>query len=203
MTKLFLLRHGESEWNVLKRVQGQSNPELTDRGLRQAKRAAKRLKDENIDVIYSSDLKRACNTAKTIGKELNIKVDELCGIREMHFGTWEGLDLATIERDHHDHYKSWRTEPHNIEFDNGESLLTVQERALKDVRNLVAKNENKNILLVSHGTAIKTIILGLLDIDISKYSKMSIGNVGLSIIEFREFSEVLTLLNDTSHAKGV
>lgn len=201
MKKLYLLRHGQSEWNILNKVQGQQDTALTEKGIEQAKKAAKRLIGENIGAIYSSDLKRACDTANIVGKELGLEVTELCGIREIGFGVWEGLDLETIQRDHEEHYKCWRTEPHKLQLEGGETLQIVQDRALKDVNKLIEENPDKNVLLVSHGTALKTLILGLLDIDISKYSKITIGNTGLSIIEFREFSPVLQVLNDTNHVR--
>ena len=201
MAKLYLVRHGESEWNALGKVQGQSDTDLNNKGIEQAKEVAERLCKEDIDLIYSSDLKRAYETAEIIGDKLDLEVDILCGIRELNFGTWEGLDTETIEAEHNDHYKQWRTEPHKITFVDGEDLLTVQKRALKDIDKVRKENPDKNILLVSHGTAIKTIILGLLDIDISKYNKMTVGNVSVSIIEFREFSPVLKLFNDVNHLR--
>lgn len=201
MTKLYILRHGQSEWNVLNKVQGQLDIDLTDIGIKQAKKAAKRLKDENIVIIYSSDLKRAFDTAEIIGQELNLKTNKLSGLREICFGIWEGLDLETVKNEHQEDFMLWRTQAHNIKFEQGEDLLEVQNRMLKDVNKIISENPGKNILLVSHGTAIKTLILGLLDIDISKYNKMAMGNTGLSVIEFREFSAVLKLYNETNHIK--
>ena len=201
MRKIYLLRHGQSEWNLLGKVQGQSDIELNEKGIEQAHKAAQVFLDKEIDAIYSSDLKRAYQTAEVIGDKLSLEVNTLCGIREMNFGTWEGLPIETIERDHLDHYKTWRTAPHEITFVDGENLAKVQERALAAVNKIISETSHKNILLVSHGTAIKSLILGLLDIDISKYNKMAMGNTGISIIEIREFSPVLTLLNDTNHLK--
>lgn len=201
MSKLYLLRHGQSEWNLLGKVQGQSDIDLNEKGIEQAKKVAERFLQEDIDLIYSSDLSRAYKTAEIVGEKLNLEVGILHGIRELNFGTWEGLDTKTIEAKHSEHYKCWRTEPHKMKFEQGEDLITVQKRALKDINKIREENPGKNILLVSHGTAIKTIILGLLDIDISKYNKMTIGNVGISIIEFRDFSPVLKLFNDVNHVK--
>ena len=186
---------------MLGKVQGQSDIELNEKGIEQAHKAAQVFLDKEIDAIYSSDLKRAYQTAEVIGDKLSLEVNTLCGIREMNFGTWEGLPIETIERDHLDHYKTWRTAPHEITFVDGENLAKVQERALAAVNKIISETSHKNILLVSHGTAIKSLILGLLDIDISKYNKMAMGNTGISIIEIREFSPVLTLLNDTNHLK--
>lgn len=201
MTTLYLLRHGQSEWNVLHKVQGQEDTALTERGIEQAGMAAERLKDEKIDIIYSSDLRRAYDTAEIVGNKLNLDVNKLESIREVHFGVWQGLDLDTIKKEHGDDYKLWRTEPHNLNIKDAENLHTLRDRVLKDIQNLVSENPGKKILLVSHGAAIKALILGILDIDISKYNKLTVGNVGLSIIEYREFSPVIKVLNDTNHVK--
>ena len=75
MQKLYLVRHGQSEWNYQKKVQGQQDTILTEQGRIQAKKLGHRLKKENIDAIYSSDLKRAYETANIIGKEINLEVD--------------------------------------------------------------------------------------------------------------------------------
>ena len=202
-TKLYILRHGESEWNVLGKVQGQEDTSLTDRGREQAKKAAERLAEEEIDIIYSSDLKRAYDTAKAVGTELDLEVNKLSSIREIHFGIWQGLDLKTIRERYEDDYILWRKEPQNLKIENGETLQAVQDRAVKDIKKLVEENSGKNILLESHGTAIKTFIIGLLDMDMSSYCKFTIGNTGISIIEFREFSPVLKVLNDTNHVRGI
>lgn len=201
MTTLYLLRHGQSEWNILNKVQGQEDTELTEIGIEQANKAAERLKYENIDIIYSSDLKRAYNTAEIVGDKLDLEVNKLNGIREINFGVWQGLDLDTIKKEHGEDYKLWRTEPHKLNIENAENLQTLKERVIGDVQKLISENPNKKILLVSHGAAIKALILGILDIDISKYNKITIGNVGLSIIEFREFSPVIKVLNDTNHVR--
>ena len=201
MRKLYLLRHGQSEWNLLGKVQGQSDIELTEKGVKQAHKVAQVFLDKKIDAIYSSDLKRACQTAEIIGNKLDLKVNTLCGIREMNFGQWQGLPIETIEKNHTEHYRLWRTAPHEATFIDGENLASVQKRALDCVNKIMFETSEKNILLVSHGTAIKALILGLLDIDLSKYNKMDIGNTGITIIEFRDFSAVLTLLNDTDHLR--
>lgn len=201
MAKLFLLRHGQSEWNILNRVQGQEDTNLTDEGMLQARKAADRLYSEDIDLIYSSDLKRAHETAKIVGERLDLDVNSIKELREIHFGIWQGKELKDIKMNHLEKYNLWRSEPHKFTLEEAESLLELQERMLKAVNSLIKDNPDKNILIVSHGTAIKTLILGLLDIDISKYNKLVIGNVGLSIIEFREFSPVLISLNETNHIR--
>ena len=203
MKKLYLIRHGESEWNILSKVQGQSNARLTKKGIEQATKAAKRLSEEKIDAIYSSDLDRAYDTAKIIADKLNLKVKKLQELREIRFGVWEGLTSSEIQDKYKNEHVIWMTEPHKLELPQAEKLIDVQERMLKSVNEIMRDNEDKNVLIVSHGSAIKALILGILDIDLSGYNKISIGNVGLTIIEYRDYSPVIRVLNDTCHLKEV
>ncbi|MGF7057056.1 histidine phosphatase family protein [Brassicibacter mesophilus] len=203
MNKLYLIRHGESEWNILSKVQGQNNVNLTKKGIEQATKAAERLSKEKIDEIYSSDLDRAYDTAKIIADKLKLDVKKLQELREIKFGVWEGLTSSEIKENYKNEHMIWMTEPHKLQLPEAERLIDVQERMLKGVNKLMKENKDKNILIVSHGSAIKALILGILDIDLSSYNKISIGNVGLTIIEYRDYSPVIGVLNDTSHLKEV
>lgn len=201
MNKIYLVRHGESEWNILNRIQGQNDTKLTAKGKEQAKKIAMRLKNEKIDLIFSSDLKRAYDTAKIIGSELNLEVNSLKELREINFGIWEGLTTNEIKERYSDEHIIWMTEPHKLNIPEAEKLVDLQERLIKTINQLKNENEDKNILIVSHGASIKAIILGILGIDISAYNKFSLNNTSLSIIEFRDYSPVLKVFNDTNHLK--
>lgn len=201
MGRLYLVRHGESEWNILRKVQGQINTNLTDVGREQAKKAAERLSKEKIDIIFSSDLSRAFDTAKIIGDKLGLEVNTFEELREIKFGVWEGLTTKEILDKYSKEHIIWMTEPHNLNLPEAERLIDLQERLLRIVNALLKNNKDKNILIVSHGASIKALILGILGIDISFYNKLTIGNTSLSIIEFRDYSPVLRVLNDTSHLR--
>jgi len=203
MGKLFLVRHGESEWNILNKVQGQSNTNLTDKGREQARMTAKRLLDYKIDLIFSSDLNRAFETAKIIGDLLDLKVNTFKELREIKFGVWEGLTREEIINKYEKEHIIWMTEPHKLNLPEAEKLIDLQERLLKTVNNIIKNNKDKNILIVSHGAAIKSLILGILGIDISFYNKFTISNASLSIIDYRDYSPVLRLFNDTNHLREV
>jgi len=203
MNRLFLVRHGETEWNTMKRVQGHTDTTLTEKGLEQTRRISNRLYKENIDVIYASDLRRAYRTAEIIGDKLNLGVHSLKELREINFGCWEGLTANEVKEKYREEHLLWMQEAHKLILPGAETLLDVQQRMLKSVWELLKIHSNKNLLLVSHGTAIKTLILGILDIDISNYNKISLDNTSLSIIEFRDFNPVIRQLNDTSHLREV
>lgn len=201
MKKLYLVRHGESEWNILKKVQGQKDVNLTKKGEQQAEKIANRLYNENIDIIYSSDLKRAFETAKKIGDKLKLNVNPDKSFREINFGIWEGISTKELTDNYSKEHLLWMKKPHKLKLEGAETLEELQNRTIKGVNRISKLNPNKNILIVSHSAAIKTIILGLLDMDISYYNKMSLNNVSLSIIEFRDYNNVLKLFNDTCHLR--
>lgn len=202
MKKLFLVRHGESEWNKLKKVQGQKDVPLTEKGIEQAKLIGKRLINEGIEKIYTSDLKRAYDTARIIGKMLNIKVIPSKELREINFGIWEGLTNDIIKSKFSKEHELWLKNPEMLKVEGAESILDLQLRAMNEINKIISDENIDNVLIVSHSATLKTIILGLLNMDIGYFKNMTLNNVSLSIIEFRQYNRVLTLLNDTNHLKG-
>lgn len=201
MKKLYLVRHGESEWNILKKVQGQQDIPLTENGLQQAKLIANRLVNEKIDKIYSSDLIRAYKTAQIIGNKLNLEVIPMKELREINFGKWEGLTGDIISSKYNKEHCLWLKEPEKLQIEGAETLKQLQDRAMEGINKIINDNNVDNILIVSHSATLKMIILGLLNMDISHYKNLSLGNVSLSIIENRKYNRVLSLFNDTNHLK--
>lgn len=199
MIRLFLVRHGETFWNKERRAQGIKDIKLTEQGKTQGVFLAEKLKNEDIDLIYSSDLSRAYETAKILGDKLDKSVHVLSGIREMNFGKWEGLTIDEIQAKYQNIYAVWGKTPHMAQVPGAETLIQVQERAMKAVYNIINKNPNKNIVLVSHGVAIKVIIFGLLDLDLSNYTKIRQDNTAINIIDVKCDQNVLVQLNDTCH----
>lgn len=201
MTKIYLIRHGQSQWNILSKVQGQKDASLTDLGKEQARKLGKRLIDENIDIIYSSDLSRALETAKIISSIIDKPIIESKEIREINFGLWEGLTMEEIQNKYKEEYLTWMKEPEKFILEGAETLEALKNRVMKFVEKIIIENKDKNIALVSHSASLKVIILNLLGIGNAFYKNISLKNVSLSIIECRKYNNVLTLLNDTSHLK--
>lgn len=201
MTKLYLIRHGQSEWNILSKVQGQKDANLTNIGREQARKLGKRLIDENIDIIFSSDLSRALETAEIISSMINKPVVESKEIQEINFGPWEGLTLAEIQKKYKEEYLIWMKKPDKFKLEGTETLDNLKNRVMKYVEKVLIENKDKNIAIVSHNATLKIIILNLLGMGNAFYKNISLNNVSLSIIECRQYNNVLTLLNDTSHLK--
>ncbi|RKD34526.1 histidine phosphatase family protein [Thermohalobacter berrensis] len=203
MNKIYLLRHGESLWNKTGKVQGQKDINLSKKGICQADKIGFTLADKKIDYIYSSDLIRAYKTAKIIGGRLNLEAKKLKSLREINFGPWEGLTLSEIRTKYYKDYFIWRNNPHKFLLPGAETLLDVQNRMLKALNNIRKVHMKSNILIVSHGTAIKTLILGILGSDLSNYGKLTISNGSLSIIEYGKYGPIIRVLNDTKYIKEV
>ena len=199
MTRLYLIRHGETVWNTEYRAQGTRDIELSEVGIMQAGLLADRLKNHPIDHVFSSDLNRAYETATILGNCLGLVVEKIGNLREMNFGAWEGLTIEEIKNQYSSHYNVWRNKPTNANIPNGEMLLEVQKRGLKAIHYLINTYRDKNIAVISHGTIIKTILLGILDIDLSNFYKIKQDNTSLNIIDFKNYGPVITTLNDVAH----
>src|SRR5699024_10690429 len=102
---------------------------------------------------------------------------------------------------YYDEHIKWLNQPHKLKLNGAETIEQLRDRTLKAVNIILNNIECENILIVSHGAALKALIIGLLDMDISYYSKFSLDNVGLSIIELRDYNNVLKLFNDTNHLR--
>ena len=124
----YIARHGQTNWNILGKTQGHGNSDLTEKGKEQAKQLANALKDYPIDMIFTSDLGRAIETAQIIGNEIDVKVQKTKALREMGFGAWEGLLIDEIKKDYSSIYDIWRNEPHLVDIPGGETLHIIKER---------------------------------------------------------------------------
>src|SRR5690554_1549179 len=139
MTRLYLIRHGETLWNKEKRTQGTKDTSLSDIGRLQGRCLAKHLIGEKIEAIYSSDLSRACETATIVGEEIGIDVQLLPNIREINFGKWEGLTRSEIESNYEKEYSEWLYTPHIAKIPDGETLIEVQKRTLEGINSIIKK----------------------------------------------------------------
>jgi probable phosphoglycerate mutase len=152
-TRILAIRHGETAWNVDTRLQGHLDIPLNDVGRRQAQHLARSLVEcDAIDAVYASDLSRAHHTAQAIAQALGKTVITHTGLRERHFGAFQGRTFAEIETELPDHAWHWRKRtPDWTPPDGGESLLVLRERIVNTVNELAARHAGEQIVLVAHG----------------------------------------------------
>ncbi|HHW67867.1 MAG: phosphoserine phosphatase [Epulopiscium sp.] len=200
MTKFYLIRHGETEWNVQNRYQGITDIPLSSVGKLQAQAIATRMKDYEVDAIYASDLSRAFVTAKSIAKEKNLEVRTLPQLREINFGEWEGYTMTELEEIYGDDYKRFFMEPHKYPFPGEGSMEAVQMRVKKAVEIITSNHDHQKVVIVSHGGILKVLIMTLLELDLSFYKSFWLGNTSLSILDQKDTGKwVLSSLNDRCH----
>ena len=200
MTRLLLVRHGETIWNHTSRYQGHTDIELTETGREQARSLAKRLKTEKVKAVYSSDLKRAFETASILATPHNLPVKTTKELREINFGVWEGLTYQEIMEEYRELASEWYQYPGKIRIPGGETFTDVKERAYNTILELARQNDPGTIIVVAHGGTIRAIICGLLDIDLNHAFQIRQDNTALNIIECNQGGYiVLSLLNGVSH----
>ncbi|MDH7600865.1 MAG: histidine phosphatase family protein [Armatimonadota bacterium] len=202
MTMLYLVRHGESAYNLEGRVQGQLDPPLTETGLRQAAALAERLAPQKFDAVYSSDLARASKTARIISKQQGLDVITTPLLRESRLGVVEGLTQEEIERRYPTRDHPWRQDPFNHRPPGAESISEVICRARDFLRLIHEKHERcERILAVGHIGSIRAIITAALHLPEHVYRALHVSNASISALRL-ENPPVLTLLNDTCHLDG-
>ncbi len=188
-TTLIMVRHGESEWNREGRIQGQSDPELTGLGRAQARQVAERLAMEAVDCIYSSDSKRAANTAAAIAQKLHLPITHDQRLREISVGSWEGLLFTEAEVMYPEEYVAWRKDFSRARG-GGESRVELTVRAWSAVAEIVAAYPGKNIVIVSHGGTIQAIAAHILQLPPANYGFLrGLENCSMTWLEFSENGE--------------
>lgn len=155
--KIFITRHGETQWNREGRMQGWMNSDLTEKGIENARHLGESLKNISFDCIYCSPLGRAVDTAKYIrgNKETSITIKE--SLKEMGFGLWEGMEHSKIEELYPEQRFNFWNKPHLYKPVGGESFEELLNRAGSVLEDIIAQNTYENVLIVSHAVVIKAI----------------------------------------------
>lgn len=196
---IYIVRHGQTEWNILGKTQGHGNSDLTAKGIEQAELLANSMTKYPIDYIYSSDLGRAYQTAEIIGNKLNVKVEKTEALREMNFGTWEGRLIKDIMEEDPKLYHQWRNEPHLARIPQGETLDQIKERTDAFIKEINEKYDGKHIVLVTHSLCARIMLLSFLNSSVENIYRLNQGNTALNIVELRDYGPVVMKMNDTTH----
>lgn len=197
MTRIYLLRHGETQWNIEKVFRGRSEIPLTDTGRKQAELAAAHLKPKGIQFLYTSPLSRAKETADIVGKKLKITpiVDER--FTGLAFGPWQGRPHKEIKQKFPDLYRIYKDEFHNLKLEGAETLQAAFERSGFALADIEKKHPDSNVLIISHRVICKLMVLGILGQGPAGFYSVKLDTCGLSEFYTDEGRWVLTKFNDT------
>ncbi len=201
MSRLLLVRHGETEFNSTRRFAGYSDVAMSAEGYRQIERLRDRLANEKIDAIYSSDLKRALVTAEVISSGHKVNIVTCPELREINYGDAEGLTFDEIGRRYPELAEAITSFSLEINFPGGESFNEFIARTSKFLDRLNKHTEEQTILVVSHSGPLRALVCHLLGIDQGHWRQFRCNNASLSIVETYPQRAIVNLLNDTSYLK--
>jgi broad specificity phosphatase PhoE len=157
-TTILLVRHGETDWNRERRIQGQSDPPLNELGRDQSRALAEALAGEHVDAVYASDLSRARETAEILAAQLGLPVVVDPELRELHFGPWEGRTVEELEARYADAFGRW-VSGGEAEWEGGEMHAAMADRVRRAVRRIASTHAGGRILLVAHGGPVRVLLM--------------------------------------------
>ena len=204
-TRISAIRHGETAWNVDTRLQGHLDIPLNEVGLRQAQHLAQTLvQRETIDAIYASDLSRAHSTAQAIAQAMGQSVTVHAGLRERHFGAFQGRTYAQIETELPEHAWHWRKRtPDWAPPGGGESLTVLRERVIQTVEALAAAHAGQHIVMVAHGGVLDILYRAAARLDLQAPRTWALTNTAVNRLLWTPQGLSLVGWGDTSHLDAV
>ena len=198
MLDIILVRHGETAWNAGETFRGKKDIPLNETGVKQAQLLGEYLRDEKIDVIYSSPLSRAVETAEAVAAHHDLAVDIVGNLVDMDFGEWEGLMVAEVKDRYEEVYRDWLDTPEQVKIPGGESLADVEQRVVPFLEDAVARLGEGTIVLVSHRVVLKVLICNLLCLGNAAFFNVKLDNAAVTRFVFDGSRAILTGHNDTS-----
>lgn len=199
MSKLILVRHGDTELNSRERYWGQTDVKLSAAGFRQAERLRDRLATQNIDAIYSSNLQRASATAEIIAAKHQLTVTICTELGEINFGKLEGLTFEEISQRYPEAAKLWGATTFAVKFPGGESVDELNKR-VSNFRNRLKKHApEETILIVAHNAVLRLLMCQLLNLEMVRFRQFRIDLASLTILDTYPQQAIISLLNDVSH----
>ncbi len=195
MTKIYLIRHGETEDADSRRYKGHIDVPLSENGIEQVKRLARHLGRKSgsgpvsgeLQAVYCSDLSRARKSAEIIAAPFGLKPVITDGLKERNFGVWEGMSFDEIKEKWPDAFKAWAENPLQYSPLEGESTLAVRDRAIKAFHEIVSRHDGEQIALVAHGGINRVILCELLGIPLENIFRIEQDFSALNVIELWDY----------------
>lgn len=199
--KIYLIRHGQTDWNVLGKIQGRKDTSLNAAGLCQAQLTAKEMNSHPVTQIFTSVQKRAALTALTIGERQKAAVLTVEGLEEVDFGIWEGMTWEEIQHSYPKEYECWLVNPVEVAPPGGETQLHVLERCARAIETILAQAKG-DFAVVSHGATLAHIITYLVKGQLEK--EVVVENASITTIEYSPLNRDFHIIkiNDTSHLEA-
>ncbi len=200
MTRIFLIRHAQAEGNLYRRIHGRYDSLITKLGRKQIELLRERLLSEQIDAVYSSDLRRAMETAEAAAEPRGLPVIPVPGLREIALGVWEDKCWGEIEDDDPEQIFLYNASPDRWSIPGGEPFAEVQERIASALRAIAAENEGKTVAAFCHGGAIRAFLAYALGIPANEIKRVfHCDNTGITLLEVTDGEFKVVYANDNDH----
>ncbi len=202
MTRIILVRHGQTEWNRVERFRGRADVPLNDAGLAQAEATGRRVAAEwQVSAIYASPLSRAMRTAEAIAAHYGLPVQAHPGLADIDYGQWQGLTPEEARARWPEEVDAWYHAPERAQIPGGETLAGLRERAMATVRDLAARHAGETIVAVGHTVINRVILLGVLGLGNDRFWHLRQDTCAINVFEAEGGDYTLVSLNDTCHLR--
>ena len=200
MTRILLVRHGETEWNRVERFRGRADVPLNEKGLAQAEATGWRIASQWRPVaVYASPLSRAVRTAEAIAKHFGLPVQIHNGLLDISYGEWQGLSPDEVRERWPEALRAWYEAPQAARIPGGESLDEVRARGLAAVNELATRHDGDTIALVGHTVMNRAILLGVPGLPTDRFWRLRQDTCAINVFEADRGDFTLVALNDTCH----
>ncbi len=204
ITRVILVRHGESKGNEQGLFRGRTDFPLTERGLAQAEEVARALSTRSIAAVYTSPLRRALQTAREIASAGDAPLEERQGLTNMALGPWEGHAKAQIAQDYPEEWELWMRHPERLHLPDSETFSQVQSRSFSNLKHLIGLHEGETFVVVSHRTVLKPMLAACLGISEPYFWRLHFDMASYSTLIYESVrGYTLTLLNETGHLSEI
>lgn len=202
MTTLYLIRHGQTDWNRKKIFRGRADVPLNEHGRKEARALASHLKHVRPHACYSSPLSRAFETAETAIDRSSVGVQPDEGIIDIDYGKWQGLSDVEVSKKFAETYRQWHETPHRVRFPDGESLAMVKKRSLASLYRIRSNHPDDIVFVVAHRVVTKVVMCAVLGLSNAAFWKIQQDNCAYNIIKLSDIDPVVVLMNDTCHMRA-
>lgn len=183
-TTIHLIRHGETDWNLEQKYQGQQDIPLNSTGIQQAQFVAEKLEGNQFSALYSSDLMRAIQTAQEISRKIDLPIVTQSALREINQGDWEGKFIQDVLATQGAEVRAVYQNPYTARKPGGESIAEVAERMYACLDKLAKKHDQEQIIVVSHGLAIATVLCKVRELPLEMAIRNIPENTGVEVIKW-------------------
>ena len=198
MVKLILVRHALTVDNQKSRLSGHIDSSISEEGKEQIDKITNYLKDFDIDKIYTTTSSRTKDTVKKLSELKSIEIIEKESLKEISFGDFEGLTFDEIKDKYPKEFQDMIEKGYEYKYPNGESLIDSYNRVCIELDNIISNNDNRTILICSHGGTIRNIITYLISNSYKYHWNFKIDNGSVTILEVQDGFTVITAINNTS-----